>query len=437
MSRKLPKRVALASKQPHRTARLLLHCYGLVTAAFYLFLDWIAHPYRRSAPLRHRQPEAGVEGLPVVSIIVPARNEAATIWRCVRSLLLQDYPTDYEVIVVDDGSTDQTRAILEHLAMEPAAVGRLRLISLGEELPSGWAGKPHALHSGASQARGTWLVFTDADSFWSPQTLRLTLGEALAQGLDLLSLVPEQVIADGWNRLTLPLALMGMSLQFPPPLVNQPCSPLATANGQYILLRRSVYEALGGYAHPALRHSPLDDRDLAALVKRHGYRLALCDGRGLLRVQMYRGLPALWRGWRKTIFVGSGGLPFMVAALLGLPLVVVGPFLLPLLLWLGRNWWRRQGVGTAEALLVSCLTLFPLLAYRRSLDQSLGLPWYQALAHPLAGLLFMGILAQACWRKLTGRGVEWRGRLYGASPRTATHKLTAPRRPAGPDAGQR
>lgn len=204
MSRKLPKRVALASKQPHRTARLLLHCYGLVTAAFYLFLDWIAHPYRRSAPLRHRQPEAGVEGLPVVSIIVPARNEAATIWRCVRSLLLQDYPTDYEVIVVDDGSTDQTRAILEHLAMEPAAVGRLRLISLGEELPSGWAGKPHALHSGASQARGTWLVFTDADSFWSPQTLRLTLGEALAQGLDLLSLVPEQVIADGWNRLTLP-----------------------------------------------------------------------------------------------------------------------------------------------------------------------------------------------------------------------------------------
>ncbi|MBX5456109.1 MAG: glycosyltransferase [Thermogemmatispora sp.] len=417
MSRKLLKQVVLASEQSPRTGRLVLRCYACVTAAFYLFLHWIAHPYQRSIALRHQQSEAGADELPAVSIIVPARNEEANIWRCVRSLLLQDYPGDYEVIVVDDGSTDHTRAILERLALEPAAAGRLHLVSLSEELPPGWAGKPHALHAGACQARGSWLVFTDADSYWAPQTLRLTLSEALARNLDLLSLVPEQVLVDGWNRLTLPLALMGMSLQFPPPFVNLPCCPLATANGQYILLRRSVYEALGGYARPELRGSPLDDRDLAAVVKRLGYRLALCDGRGLVRVQMYRGLPALWRGWRKTIFVGSGGLPFMMAALMGLPLVVIVPFLLPLLLWLGQSWWRQQGVGAGEAALVTGLTLLPLLAYRRSLDKSLGLPWYQALTHPLAGLLFMGMLAQACWRKLTGRGVEWRGRVYGARSR--------------------
>ncbi|MBX5450326.1 glycosyltransferase [Thermogemmatispora sp.] len=403
----------MAAKRSQRLWRLVLRGYALATALLYLFLHWVAHPYRRSAPFQQRPPTLATEALPTVSIIVPARNEEANIRRCVHSLLQQDYPADYEVIVVDDGSTDRTRAILEQLATEPAADNRLRLLPLAEELPPGWAGKPHALHRGACQARGSWLVFTDADSIWSPHTLRLTVSEALTRGLDLLSLVPEQELADRWNRLTLPLALMGMSLQFPPPLVNLTCCPLATANGQYILLRRTLYEALGGYARPDLRGSALDDRDLAAVVKGQGYRLRLYDGRGLVRVQMYRGLPALWRGWRKTIFVGSGGLPFMLATLMGLPLVVVLPFLLPLLLWLGRGWWRQRGVETREALAAALLALLPLLAYRRSLDKSLGLPWYQALTHPLAGLLFMGMLAQACWRKLTGRGVDWRGRVYG------------------------
>ncbi|WP_376796752.1 glycosyltransferase [Thermogemmatispora sp.] len=122
-------------------------------------------------------------------LFVPARNEEANIGRCVRSLLLQDYPADYEVIVVDDGSSDRTRAILEQLAAQPESADRLRLLSLSAELPLRWAGKPHALHAGASQARGSWLVFTDADSYWSPSTLRLTLGEALASEIDLLSVV--------------------------------------------------------------------------------------------------------------------------------------------------------------------------------------------------------------------------------------------------------
>ncbi|WP_376796753.1 hypothetical protein [Thermogemmatispora sp.] len=222
-------------------------------------------------------------------------------------------------------------------------------------------------------------------------------------------------------------------------------------------MRRSVYEAIGGYAHPELRGSAIDDRDLAVVVKRHGYRLRLYDGRGLVRVQLYCGLPALWRGWRKTIFVGSGGLPFMLAALMGLPLVAVLPFLLPLLLWLARGWWRQHGISAGEALLTSLLTLLPLLVCRCSLNQAPGLPCRQTLTHPLAGLLFMGILAEACWRQLTGQGVDWRGRVYGSSrpasagpgqPQPAlgptgaeralpTLALTDPRRPASPDAGQR
>jgi chlorobactene glucosyltransferase len=402
--------------------RPLLWGYALGNAAFYLFLHLLAHPFRHTAR-RYQQsfpvPQEGLaEEVPSISIIVPARNEEANIGRCVRSLLRQDYER-YEVIVVDDGSSDRTGLVLEEIAAEPGAQQRLRILALPDELPPGWAGKPHALDAGAALASGDWLVFTDADSYWSPATLRITLQEALAGAADLLSLIPEQVLPDFWNRVAMPLACMGMSLQFPPLLVNHPRLPLATANGQYILLRRALYEQIGGYARPELRGSPLDDRDLAAVVKRLGYRIRLIDGRGLVHVRMYRDLPALWRGWRKTIFVGSGGLHFMLAALLGLPLVTILPFLLPLLLWLGRRRLRRAGLGGRTLSLVSTTALLPLLGYRLSLNKGLALPWYHALLHPLGGLLFMGILGQACWRKLTGRGVEWRGRLYGARPRAS------------------
>ncbi len=216
----------------------------------------------------------------------------------------------------------------------------------------------------------------------------------------------------------MPMAYLGISMQYPPRLVNDPRSKVAIANGQYILIRREVYEQIGGYERLELRGTLLDDRDLAHVVKESGFRLHFVDGRDLVHVRMYRGLQDAWRGWRKNAYLGSrGGVPFVLLELLGLPQMSVIPFLLPLL----ARWSRKpgiKGISKAEANAATILELIPLLTYRVWLNRQLKVPMYYALTHPLAGIIFEGILGESTWRVLTKRGVDWRGRQYHNSRTT-------------------
>lgn len=390
--------------------RLLWWSHALGVAGFYLVL-WLRTRPQGERVLSVPATVASETKLPRVSIIVPARNEERNIRRCVTSLLEQEYPA-FEVIVVDDDSSDGTARILAEIAQTHPQRARLRVLRLCE-LPAGWAGKPHALHSGAQQAEGDYLLFTDADTWHAPEALRAVVARAEVRGLDLLSLGTEQELPGVWEKITMPLAYLGISMQYPIKQINDPQSKIALANGQYILLRRAVYEQLGGYARPDLRATLLDDRDLARLVKAEGFRLELADGRDLVRVRMYRGLREIWRGWRKNVFLGSrGGLPFVLLSLLGLPMVTVLPFLLPLSAWLARLTGGRRRLSSGEVVALSALELAPLMIYRRWLDKELRIPWYYLFTHPLAGLLFVGILAQSTWRILTRRGVDWGGRQY-------------------------
>ena len=393
-----------------------MHALGV--AGFYLFVWLRTRPQgERISPAKSISGRAG----PRVSIIVPARNEERDVRRCVTSLLEQDYPA-CELIVVDDASTDATPRILDEIARTHPQKARLRVLHL-RELPAGWAGKPHALHAGTQVARGEYLLFTDADTWHAPGALRAAVSRAEARKLDLLSLGTMQELPGFWERVLMPLAYLGISMQYPIRQVNDPRSPVALANGQYILLRSSVYEQLGGYARPDLRGTLLDDRDLARVVKSEGLRLELADGRELVRVRMYRGLREAWRGWRKNVFLGSrGGLPFVLLSLLGLPMVTVLPFLLPTWSWLALAAGRSGWPSTGEAAALSALELGPLLAYRRWLDDELDVPWYYAFTHPLAGALFAGILGQSTWRILTRRGVDWGGRQYYKAFPHPSHK---------------
>jgi len=212
----------------------------------------------------------------------------------------------------------------------------------------------------------------------------------------------------------MPMAYLGITMMYPIKKVNDPLSSIAIANGQFILIRRTVYDSLGGYARPELRNTLLDDRDLARTVKQQGFRLKLEDGRDLVHVQMYHGLREAWRGWRKNAFLGTrGGFAFFVLQLIGLPMIAIVPFLLPLLAWISRRERiRRKLVTPSEFSAAALLELGPLLAYHISIDRVLKVPWYFAFAYPLSAAIFEGILAQSAWRVLMRKGIDWRGRQY-------------------------
>jgi chlorobactene glucosyltransferase len=422
--KKIGKRVKLMKKHIllKNVSRFLLWSHVISVIGFYLVLWMRSTPAKKGrvnkSVSKSENPEQSVN-FPLVSIIVPARNEERNIWRCVGSLLEQSYP-NFEVIVVDDGSTDETPAILENIIQTHHQGNRLWVLRLRDELPEGWAGKPHAIHAGVQESHGEWLLFTDADTWHAPNALQCALTSALNSGSDLYTLSTAQELPGFWEKVMMPMAYLGISMMYPIKKVNDPLSSIAIANGQFMLIRRAVYDILGGYARPELRNTLLDDRDLAYTVKQQGFRLKLEDGRDLVRVQMYRGLREAWQGWRKNAFLGSrGGVAFVTLQLIGLPMVAIVPFLLPLIAWIGRHKFVRGKVITSPEIgVATLLELAPLLSYHMSIDRELNVPWYYAFAYPLAASLFECILAESAWRVLRRKGIDWRGRQY--------YKSTAP-----------
>src|SRR6266702_2967866 len=228
-----------------------------------LCLSYLAHRTgRESHPLADCPlPESP----PHVSIIVPVRNEEATIVACVASLLSQDYP-DFDVTLIDDASTDATPHLLAEWGRRDHRVQVHRV----NHLPDGWAGKVHALHTGVMRTGGEWLLFTDADTRHAPHTLRLMAGHALAQQDDLLSTRTTLMTLTGpFMPLFMPISEVLLAQGLTPAEVRDPASPRAFAFGQYILLRRKAYLAAGGYAAPHIRLTSVDDVALAVHFKQH------------------------------------------------------------------------------------------------------------------------------------------------------------------------
>lgn len=379
--------------------------YGFGIAGFYAV---VAHRTRHGMPdacsLRD-DASVGRQRLPRVSIVLPARNEERNVRECVSSLLDQDYP-DYQVIVVDDASEDATPAILQEMAMSHPNRGRLAVVHVAS-LPEGWAGKPHALHTGATQATGDLLLFTDADTRHAPDTLSCAVGAALATEADLLSLATRIDTPDFWSRVLMPFAFMGISMMYPAARVRDPKSRVAIANGQFILIRRQAYDNVGGYAHPDLRATVVDDRDLAAAVKRKGGHLVLVDGRKLVRVRMYQNFAEQWEGWGKNAYAGSrGGMLFYVLMIAGVPATGILPFVLLGALPLAR------GRFVTPVAIAAVPSVAASLVFRMKLNAELGVPRRYIWTHPLAAAVFTGILIRSAWRVRTGRGVIWRGRTF-------------------------
>jgi chlorobactene glucosyltransferase len=340
---------------------------------------------------------------PSLSIVVPARDEERSIEQCVRSLTAQ-LGGSAEVIVVDDGSTDATAAILARLATEFPA---LRIVT-GEPLPDGWVGKPWACAQGARRARGEWLLFTDADSRHEPHAGASTLAFARANAADALSIMTGQELGTLAEAAIVPAILQmivfagGTLAQ-----INDPeCPDRALANGQYLLVSRTAYDALGG--HEALRGEIVEDIEFARRLKRDGrFRLVVADGTQLVHVRMYRSFREIWDGFTKNMYLGArgdvraiaGGVAFCAALSVAPPLLALAALR------------RGQQALALEAAAVSLLVV--AVAYRGA--GYVSLPRRLAAFAPFGIGMFGAIALNSTRRALTGAGFTWRGRQYPAT----------------------
>jgi len=375
---------------------------------FGLFITWLVHG--RSSldivvePLSDQVMDTPAGEPPLISVIIPARNEQRNIKRCVQALFRQTHPK-VEVIVVDDRSTDETPIILSQLEKQDT---RLRIIH-GSELPSGWAGKPHALVQGATAAHGAWLCFMDADTFAEPDLLSSTYRMAVNQGADMFSILTEQELGSFWEKTILPLVFLGLSFGFPAKQVNDPDKPDAISNGQFILIKRSVYDQVGG--HTAVHDRIDEDKAIATITKREGYRLILADGRKVARTRMYTSLAEMWEGWTKNIFLGLQDRLWLLlfGAVLGLVVSILLPFWL-----LGGMVWLTSGGGLAAAVVtVEASLLWVYLIFKRlQACKAFRIPGGYALTFPLGALIFTAMMAASAFNVVSGRGVLWKGRRY-------------------------
>jgi chlorobactene glucosyltransferase len=344
---------------------------------------------------------------PLISVCIPARNEERNIRACVEAMLAQDYP-NFVVVVLDDRSTDGTLSILADIASRNP---RLRLIN-GSDLPEGWAGKPHALHQASAIARGEWLCFVDSDTFVDHQALSACYAKAIETNADMFTIMTFQIMGTFWEKVVMPLIMTALSVGFSPRKVNDPKRKDAIANGQFIMIKRSVYDAIGG--HESVKGQIVEDKALAEQVKWNGYRLVVADGHAVARTRMYTSLPEMWEGWTKNIYLGLRDQPSqLVLGVFGAFVLLIAALFLPVWPLLGLLLYLQRGGWTAAAVIIESLILWVFLIDARAhvakaMDIS---PWY-AFTTSLGAAVFAGMMLTSTWRVLSGKGVTWKGRMY-------------------------
>jgi chlorobactene glucosyltransferase len=368
-----------------------------VLAAVVLPINLAAFPRLSRAAKR-----ATPDGLPRVSILIPARNEDADVERAVRSHLAQEYP-DFEVVVVDDRSTDRTPEILRSLAAEDS---RLTIVA-GSDPPAGWLGKPHALFVGAQAATGEILLFADADVRYHPRALAEGVAVLADHRLDLLAFFPRFENRGFWENVLLPFLSVAVFLGFGFLALSRRV-PLAMGAGAGNLVRRRAYEAVG--RHAAIRNSVVDDVRLAVTLKRAGFRVAAFRAEDRVAVRMYRGFREVWNGFTKNVawaYSGVGG-----AVLFGMTIVLLTVAIAPVLVLavavVGAA-VPASDVRLAVAVFVSTAML------RGALAAALREPLWPAATHPLMAALWAGIIGRSLYWKHVRKQIVWRERRYEAA----------------------
>jgi len=342
------------------------------------------------------RPAASPHTIGGITAIVPARDEQAVIAACVESLAKQSEIT--EIAVVNDQSSDGTEAIVRDLATR---IVKLRLLE-AQEPPPGWVGKNNALTLGARNITSEWLLFTDADVELEEGATTRALQIAQENHAALVSFSPQQITEKWYEKAVIPFVYCRLARRFSYDAVNDPKSAAAAANGQFLLIRREVYEAIGGHARFA--SDVLEDVALATAVKAAGHRVWFGPGKGIVRARMYRTFGAMWEGWTKNLYRLMGGTPWKAfregeSAFPWIPLVVI-----------------LLGIKFPIAMFAGVLLLvLRQMNYGSELVRN-QYPFAFIIYYIPAAFLYAGVLA-ASYRSHARGKVQWKGREYSTETR--------------------
>jgi glycosyltransferase involved in cell wall biosynthesis len=341
-------------------------------------------------------------------VLIAAKDEEKQIEKCVSSVLRQEYP-NFDVIVVDDRSTDATGQILDRMA---AADHRLKIVHLAQgSLPAGWGGKSFALHNGLMVAKGDWLLFIDADvQLTAMDLMAATIATASARQYDLVSLLPKFVSGSFSEGVLQPLAGAATSAMFVISLTNSnKRSGSAFANGQYLMVKRAAYEAVGG--HEAIRGTLSEDVAIARRMKLAGYRPRLSWGDEWATVRMYEGFVNIFRGWSRNFYVGSLGKPWRILGLITFLLLCCWS------VFAAAGWGLYRNAHPADAW-SGAAWLYTAGSHYLVMTAAVGLmyfwagePVWYALLFPLGVAFLLAVCVKSLWICATGK-VTWRGTQY-------------------------
>jgi chlorobactene glucosyltransferase len=386
--------------------------FSLVGWVGYLII--VAMSYHNTPHIQANPNQALPKNPPLVSIVIPARNESKRIRNCITTLKSQTYPK-LEFIIIDD-STDDTIEVIHSIVGDDQ---RFKIIRQ-EKLPPGWIGKPFALQQGSTVAQGSYLIFIDADTTYDPVLIEKAIGYTLDNKLDMLSLAPRHICVSFWEKMIQPIflcAILGLS---PLAQVNDARSKTSFASGPFIMVKHSVFDAVGGYQ--TIKGCIADDIELAKVIKNSGYKLAVVHAQSLMSLRMYQKFSDIWEGWSKNCFLGfvqkreMKSKALQVLLFLGVLFLIfmflIFPFLsliggIVLLLFFHSITWVPFIIYTLATWIVSVLTMMYVLHIYR-----IDSPSYVPLTLILGGIVTMGIFTNAALRTIFGKGVTWKGRTY-------------------------
>lgn len=364
------------------------------------FLIWLVRGLDMLAGVLFRIPElpAAVPQsvpaavFPKISIIFSARNESAGLRPALASLLAQDYP-DYEVIAVNDRSDDDTMQVMQSFAADP----RLKVIPV-KDLPSGWLGKNHGLHQGYLRSEGDWLLFTDADVIFKPDTLTSALTFVKGRGWDHLTLVPEMILSRWIEKVFVVYFVLAFFMRFRPWAAAESRSGAFVGIGAFNLVSRRIYEACG--THRAIPMKVIDDVELGKLIKLGGFRQIICYGEKFISVPWVSGWKGVFNSLMKNAYAGLDYQWIMI------PLMTVHYFWIDLIPFLAVLF------GSGYVRLIGMMAIVMIAAVYGAVGKRSSYALWVFPFHAFAGLLLLVIFWRSAWMVWTRKGVVWRGTFY-------------------------